>query len=146
MNYCSYVLDVIAIGISIFALIKSDNTEKMQRKIKLRENYYEPVFKEIMTKEYPKVFNNFIDIKNNKVSKDNSTDFEKIISNFRKNIKYMMFTDHDIYKVIDDILIEIDEKIVILSTREENIEENIKKICELSNNLYTNINKYFSDC
>ncbi len=146
MDYCSYVLDAIAIGISIFALIKSNSTEKKQRKIKLRENYYEPVFKEIMTKEYPRVFNNFIDIKNNKVSKDNSNDFEKIISNFRKNIRYMMFTDDDIYKVIDDILIEIDEKIVILSTREENIEENIKKICELSNNLYKNINKYFSDC
>lgn len=146
MDYCSYVLDAIAIGISIFALIKSNSTEKKQRKIKLRENYYEPVFKEIMTKEYPRVFNNFIDIKNNKVSKDNSNDFEKIISNFRKNIRYMMFTDDDIYKVIDDILIEIDEKIVILSTREENIEENIKKTCELSNNLYKNINKYFSDC
>lgn len=146
MDYCSYVLDAMAIGISIFSLIKSNSTEKKQRKIKLRENYYEPVFKEMMTKEYPRVFNNFIDIKNNKVSKDNSNDFEKIISNFRKNIRYMMFTDDDIYKVIDDILIEIDEKIVILSTREENKEENIKKICELSNNLYKNINKYFSDC
>lgn len=58
----------------------------------------------------------------------------------------MMFTDDSAYKIIDDILIEIDEKIVILCTKEENIEENIKKMCDLSNNLYKNINKYFSDC
>ena len=146
MDYCSYVLDAIAIGISIFALIKSNSTEKKQRKIKLRENYYEPIFKEIMTKEYPRVFNNFIDIKNNKISKDNSNDFERTISDFRKNIRYMMFTDDSAYKIIDDILIEIDEKIVILCTKEENIEEDIKKMCDLSNNLYKNINKYFSDC
>ena len=146
MDYCSYVLDAIAIGISIFALIKSNSTEKKQRKIKLRENYYEPIFKEIMTKEYPRVFNNFIDIKNNKISKDNSNDFERTISDFRKNLRYMMFTDDSTYKIIDDILIEIDEKIVILCTKEENIEENIKKMCVLSDNLYKNINNYFSDC
>lgn len=146
MDYWSYILDAITIGISIFALIKSNSTEKKQRKIKLRENYYEPVFKEIMTNHYPRAFNNFIDIKNNIISKDSSTDFEKVISDFRKNIRYMMFTDNDIYKVIDNILIEIDDKIVILCTKEENIEENIRKICSLSKILYENINKYFSDC
>ena len=138
------IVDAFAVIVSIWSLIKSTITSRKQKQIKLRENYYEPVFKEIMTKKYPKIFTDFVNIKTNQICVEKSTDFENLIGEFRKNIKYLIFTNSDIYEKLEKVLIDIDEKIVILCTKDENRKENIEIITELSKSLYSIVDNYFS--
>lgn len=138
------ILKYLPIIISTLSLIISVFTVKKQKIIKLRENYYEPVFKEILTKDFPNVFTNFVDINKKIIYKEQSTPFEELLTNFRKKIKYLMFTDEKIFNKLNNLIIEIDELIIILCTKEENKEKNIDNISKQSKLLYKYINDYFS--
>lgn len=137
------VTNVLAIILSIASLIYTNHISKKQTKLKMKENYYQPVFQEMLLVTFPNVFTSFIDIKNNIVYTEASNDFEKAIGEFRKKIKFLQFIDITVYNNIDSLLVKIDDDIVLLCSDRDNKEEKIKEIHNLINQLYDEINKYY---
>lgn len=109
----------------------------------MKENYYQPVFQEMLLHELPCVFTRFIDIKRKAVYKNASSDFEKTIGEFRKKIRFLQFSDLDMYNTIDDLLVKIDEDIVLLCSDRDNEEDKMNSIYELMKKLYNEIDKYY---
>lgn len=138
-SVCSILAILISLGSIIYTYIISGK----QTKLKMRENYYQPVFEEMLIKKLPQVFTDFIDIKKRIVYEGASTEFEKTIGEFRKKIKFLQFADIDMYNIIDDLLIKIDDDIVLLCSNRENKEEKISSIHELMKKLYKEINNYY---
>lgn len=137
------IISIVAIVISIISLIYTNNISKKQTQLKMKENYYQPVFQDMLINIFPQVFTNFIDIKNNAVYIEASTEFEKAIGDFRKKVKFLQFIDLDIYNKIDKLLIDIDENIVLLCSNRDNKEEKIQKTHKLVIKLYHEINNYY---
>ncbi len=137
------VTSVLAILLSIASLIYTNHISKKQTKLKMKENYYQPVFQEMLLVTFPNVFTSFIDIKNNIVYTEASNDFEKAIGEFRKKIKFLQFIDITVYNNIDSLLVKIDDDIVLLCSDRDNKEEKIKEIHNLINQLYDEINEYY---
>lgn len=137
------VTNVIAIILSIISLIYTYIISKKQAKLKMKENYYQPVFQDMLLIELPKAFTDFINIKKEVIYPESSNNFEKIIGEFRKKIKFLQFTDINVYNNIDDLLIKIDENIVLLCCNKENQGKKIKETHELVSTLYTEINNYY---
>lgn len=137
------VTGVIAILLSIASLIYTNHISKKQTKLKMKENYYQPVFQKMLLVTFPNVFTSFIDIKNNTVYIEASNDFEKAIGEFRKKIKFLQFIDITVYNNIDSLLVKIDDDIVLLCSDRDNKEEKIKEIHNLVNQVYDEINKYY---
>ena len=138
------VTNAIAIFLSILSLICSASISNKQKKLNMKEHYYQPVFQELLLVTFPETFTNFINIKNKKYYINASTDFEQTIGLFRKKIKFLQFADYDAYNKIDDLLIQIDECVVLLCSNKENKEEKILNIHNLVKKLYEEINKYYN--
>lgn len=137
------IASFIAIGISILSIIYTSIVSKKQTKLKMKENYYEPIFKDMLLIKLSQVFTDFVDIKKNKVYPKASDNFEKAIGEFRKRIKFLQFMDFKTYNIIDNLLISIDENIVLLCCNVDNKEEKIQKTHNLVKKLYNEINKYY---
>ncbi len=137
------VCSILAILISLGSIIYTHIISRKQTQLKMRENYYQPVFEEMLITKLPQVFTNFIDIKKRTIYEEASTEFEKTIGEFRKKIKFLQFADIDMYNIIDDLLIQIDDDIVLLCSNRENKDEKICSIHELMKKLYKEINNYY---
>ena|GEM_PF-4813958 len=137
------IIAALAFMFSLVSLAYTHIVSCKQKRIKLRENYYEPVFKKMMTEVFPEVFTDFVNLQNGKIYKNSATAFEDAIGTFREKLKFMQFTDIKRYTKIDSMLLEIDDTIVILYSKDEIREEKIEELFYLMKQLYSEIDKYF---
>lgn len=138
------ITNVFALLLSIISLLYSAYISNKQKKLNMKEHYFEPIFQDLMLIDFPNAYTNFIDIKTKKYYITSSTNFEKIIGLFRTKIKFLQFADLNVYEKIDDLLIKIDEHTVLLCTISDNKEEEILIIHNLVKKLYEAINKYYN--
>ncbi len=134
----------LAILISVGSIIYSHYISKKQIELKIKENYYQPVFQDILLTEFPETFSKFLNVDKHIIYPDNSMELERLIGKFRKKIKFIQFVDEKFYKTLNDLLIQIDEDIVILCSDLESKDNKINTIKLSVRKLYCEINKFFT--
>ena len=131
--------EIIACIFSLLSVIFSCYSIYCAKKKKNTERIYYDLFKNYIIERIPCAYKDF-EKPEDKASQKN---FEEVIRDFRRSILAVEFINKKFYKEIDDLLIQIDEKIVVMNNRTENFgklrEDLYSIICEL----YKKVNKFF---
>lgn len=131
------IISIIAIVVSIIVAIW---TAKRTEKSNYRNNYYQNILLEPLQKKLPLLLHKTID--NQKINKKEASKLEKYIAEFRNIILPFKYIDEKFYKKFDTKLIELDEILVVLYSKDENFNKNSKKLYDIAKKLYKLSEKY----
>lgn len=135
-----YILNTListsAFAISIINSIKNN-------KLNLRTKYYDIIFKDAVLMELPNCYQNYVSASTKSINKEYSENFEKFIGDFRNKIRFLEFSNNKFYKKLDDILVDIDNDVILLYSREEHFYKYNDKLYNDIKKLYIEIDKYY---
>lgn len=134
---CSLIISIIAIIISIWTVFRSE-------KIQFRTKIYDNLLQKPLQEELPELINNAINEENCNINGKACTKLEKFIDKFRHKILVFKYNDLKFYKKMDSILIDMDEKLVVMTNRDANFSKNYSEFVELVKKLYKTSKKYIS--
>lgn len=133
------ILSTIALLISIWSVIwsiKKSNTANY------KNNIYEDILKKALHKELPTHIHKSIDINGKSINNYEISKFENFLMKLRKNILIFKYIDNKFYKKIDQTIIEIDDSIVLISTKKDEFDEKYDKLIKATKRLYKYTKKY----
>lgn len=132
------ILSVIAIIISIWSAIW---TVRKNNKQNYNNSLYEDILKEELHKKMPKLIHKSIDVKSKCVNDQEINELEEFLSKLRESILVFKYINPDFYNKLDGIIVNIDENIVLISTRNENFEKRYAILMSEIKKLYKCIEK-----
>lgn len=131
------IISIFAIGVSIAVAIW---TAKRTERSNYRSNYYKNILLDPLQKKLPLLLHKAIG--KQKINKKEADKLEKYIEEFRNIILPFKYIDEKFYKKFDLKLIEIDETLIILYSKDENFDKNSKKLYKTVKKLYKLSEKY----
>ncbi len=138
------ILLVLTLGMSIISLKVSLAVSQKDQAIKIREKYYDEIFSEMITKKIPYLYNKFVNKEIGNINVSISSKFEKEIGFFREKIRFLEFNYPNFYKELDSQLIDLDDKVVLLSTKPENVQRLIPEFYDGISNVYRLVERFYT--
>lgn len=132
------ILSVIAIIISIWSAIW---TVKKNNKQNYNNSLYEDILKDDLNKKMPILIHKSIDIKRKCVNDKEINEIEEFLSELRESILVFKYINPNFYKKLDEIIVNIDENIVLISTRSEKFNKRYEILMSEIKKLYKCIEK-----
>lgn len=132
------ILSVIAIIISIWSAIW---TVKKNNKQNYNNSLYEDILKDDLNKKMPILIHKSIDIKRKCVNDKEINEIEEFLSELRESILVFKYINPNFYKKLDEIIVNIDENIVLISTRSEKFDKRYEILMSEIKKLYKCIEK-----
>jgi hypothetical protein len=132
------ILSVIAIIISIWSAIW---TVKKNNKQNYNNSLYEDILKDDLHKKMPMLIHKSIDVKRKCVNDQEINELEVFLSKLRESILVFKYINPEFYKKLDGIIVNIDENIVLISTRNENFDKRYGMLMSEIKKLYKCIEK-----
>lgn len=138
-DWSTLILSVLAIIISIWSAIwTSKRVEKSNYKSKLYEN----ILQEPLQVKIPELLQKSIDFNKKTVNDISINEFEEYIGEFRRKIIVFKYINKKFYEKLNDTIIKIDEVLVLMIARKENIEYKFEELYKLVENMYILSEKY----
>ena len=132
------ILSVIAIMISIWSAI---STVRKNNKQNYNNSLYEDILKDDLQKKMPMLIHKSIDVKRKCVNDQEINEIEEFLSKLRESILVFKYIDSEFYRKLDEIIVNIDENIVLISTRNENFDKRYAMLMSEIKKLYKCIEK-----
>lgn len=132
------ILSVIAIIISIWAAIW---TVRKNNKQNYNNSLYEDILKDDLHKKMPMLIHKSIDVKRKCVNDQEINELEEFLSKLRESILVFKYINSEFYRKLDGIIVNIDENIVLISTRNENFDKRYAMLMSEIKKLYKCIEK-----
>ena len=132
------ILSVIAIMISIWSAIW---TVRKNNKQNYNNSLYEDILKDDLQKKMPMLIHKSIDVKRKWVNDQEINEIEEFLSKLRESILVFKYIDSEFYRKLDEIIVNIDENIVLISTRNENFDKRYAMLMSEIKKLYKCIEK-----
>lgn len=132
------ILSVIAIIISIWSAIW---TVKKNNKQNYNNSLYEDILKDDLNKKMPILIHKSINIKRKCVNDKEINEIEEFLSELRESILVFKYINPNFYKKLDEIIVNIDENIVLISTRSEKFDKRYEILMSEIKKLYKCIEK-----
>ena len=132
------ILSVIAIMISIWSAIW---TVRKNNKQNYNNSLYEDILKDDLQKKIPMLIHKSIDVKRKCVNDQEINEIEEFLSKLRESILVFKYIDSEFYRKLDEIIVNIDENIVLISTRNENFDKRYAMLMSEIKKLYKCIEK-----
>jgi hypothetical protein len=132
------ILSVIAIMISIWSAIW---TVRKNNKQNYNNSLYEDILKDDLQKKMPMLIHKSIDVKRKCVNDQEINEIEEFLSKLRESILVFKYIDSEFYRKLDEIIVNIDENIVLISTRNENFDKRYAMLMSEIKKLYKCIEK-----
>ena len=137
-DWATLVLSLIAVIISIWSVIW---TVKKSNKQNYNNSLYQDILKEDLNKKMPILIHRSIDAKSKCVNDEEINELEEFLSELRESILVFKYINPDFYNKLDGIIVNIDENIVLISTRNENFEKRYAILMSEIKKLYKCIEK-----
>lgn len=137
-DWATLILSLIAVIISIWSVIW---TVKKSNKQNYNNSLYEDILKEDLNKKMPILIHRSIDAKSKCVNDEEINELEEFLSELRESILVFKYINPDFYNKLDGIIVNIDENIVLISTRNENFEKRYAILMSEIKKLYKCIEK-----
>lgn len=137
-DWATLILSLIAVIISIWSVIW---TVKKSNKQNYNNSLYQDILKEDLNKKMPILIHRSIDAKSKCVNDEEINELEEFLSELRESILVFKYINPDFYNKLDGIIVNIDENIVLISTRNENFEKRYAILMSEIKKLYKCIEK-----
>jgi len=132
-DWATLILSLIAVVISIWSVIW---TVKKNNKQNYNNSLYEDILKEDLNKKMPILIHRSIDINRKCVDNEEINKVEEFLSTLRETILVFKYINADFYKELDEIIVNIDEIVVLISTRTENFDKRYESLIKEIKKLY----------
>ena len=137
-DIATLILSVIAIIISVWSAIW---TVKKNNKQNYNNSLYEDILKDDLHKKMPMLIHKSIDVKRKCVNDQEINELEVFFSKLRESILVFKYINSDFYIKLDGIIVNIDENIVLITTRNENFDKRYGMLMSEIKKLYKCIEK-----
>lgn len=131
----------VSASISLISLFVNIVIFQKNKKLTLKTKYNSNVFDEYLIDIIPDVYNDFVS--NDEFSLSKSEEFQTVLGALRKRIVLFKFYNLKFYELIDGIIIEIDDKVTLLSDECDNKEELKDELDNLLKRMYSKIEKNY---
>lgn len=132
----SLICSLISFAYSVYNSLKIN-------KFNMRNNYFD-FFKDDITQKIPEFCSSFISKESCGINDSVGKQFEVYVNLLRKKIMFIEYIDKKRYKLLDDLLIQLEEEIILLPTRGNNKKEHINSFYDLVKDFYKEMCKHFS--
>ncbi len=138
-DFANFWISITAICISIWSVYF---TLKKSSQANYYRDLYNNLLKDLLQDKLPQIINKSFNLNSKTVEQSGINEFEEFIGKFRSNLLVFKYINKKFYKKMEEILVSLDEKIVVISTRSENFQEKYEHILEDVNHLYKTVDKY----
>ena len=139
-NIVTITLSILAIIISIWVAIW---TTKKSNRLNYKNKLYENILQDIFQKQIPALIQKSLNVDCKKVNEDQIDKLEKLITeDLRNAILIFKYINSQFYNRMEKTIIEIDDDIVLISTKEDNFDRMYEKLIKDMKNLYSYVEKY----
>ena len=116
-------------------------TVRKNNKQNYNNSLYEDILKDDLQKKMPMLIHKSIDVKRKCVNDQEINEIEEFLSKLRESILVFKYIDSEFYRKLDEIIVNIDENIVLISTRNENFDKRYAMLMSEIKKLYKCIEK-----
>lgn len=136
-NVLNLLIAIFALGVSIWTVY---STSKKTARGNYRKTLYDDLLKDKLQK-LPQIIQKGFNAEGTSFNKKELDKFETLIGELRSNILIFEYIDKKLYKELDKITKDIDDKIVLIINKGERVQERYKEILKLVTKLYKIIEK-----
>lgn len=137
-DWITHILSIVAIISSIACVIW---TVKKGNKQTYNTSLYDDILKDDLNKTLPLLIHKSVDCSNKKVNQKEVEKLESFLLKLREKILVFKYIDLKFYEKLEKNIIDIDEKVVLISSRKEGFDRLYKELSEKVRSLYKTIEK-----
>lgn len=134
---CATIISVLAIVISIWAVFRNELKQ-------YNNKFYDKILGSELQEQLPLLLNNALDLENKRVNEESFSKLEEFIGELRKKILVFKYNNEKFYNSINKALIDIDEKMIIMTNRSENFQIKYLDLLKSIKKLYRVCKKYIA--